>query len=120
MSSNKRKVKYIDADIAPYRFDSFNEKANLYLDKKGFCVIKNVLNHQEIIESRKLLWNFLSSIGWNKNYPNTWNIGIEEGHSNTGIFWGHGISQSKLHWKIKKNKKLLNIFAKLWNQILIN
>eukprot|EP01084_Bolivina_argentea_P041961 77463_1 len=108
-------VDKINADQAPYRFSTFCDKANSYLNTNGFCVIKNALNLKEVNISRNLLWDFLTSIGWDKRYSKTWNFTKEEGHCDVGIMWGHGIGHSKLQWFIRKNKNVLNTFAKLWN-----
>eukprot|EP01084_Bolivina_argentea_P119035 211116_1 len=108
-------IHYVNATTAKYRFDEMNDEANIYLQKHGYVVIKNILDIKQITTARNLLWEFLNRIGWDKNYYQTWRFGENEGESSIGIFRGHGISQSKLQWYIRKNKKVINTFAKLWN-----
>ena len=104
---------FVDASKAKYRFDEFNDDASHYLQNHGYVVIKNILNNSEINIARNLLWDFLESAGWDRNDYQSWTLGENEGQEDVGLFRGHGIAQSKLQWFIRKNKKVIDTFAKV-------
>eukprot|EP01084_Bolivina_argentea_P106624 190753_1 len=102
----------------PYRFDINKiENAKQYLSQNGFVVFKNVINNQEIIHSKDLLWKWINqtNIGWDKHDQSTWTNESFPGYKKTGVMYQKGIGQSELQWFLRTRPKVLEIFIKLWN-----
>eukprot|EP01083_Nonionella_stella_P286913 976576_1 len=109
---NKEKIESVNPSEAIYRFDSLDENAANHLSIHGFVVIKNILNNKEIIYAKKLLWNFLSRLGWKRKDPNTWDT-----HEVTqkGMIWCKGAGQSELQWFIRTRPRIIKAFADIWS-----
>ena len=112
-------LNFYRASTALYRFDTFNENAQKYLQENGFIAIKNVLNNQEIAHFKSLLWQFLEKCTkMKRDDVNTWD---DENFSDIchniskGISNDLGIGQSSFQWFIRCHPKILDIFIKIWN-----
>ena len=117
--TNPEGLHFYNADNAPYRFGSFNDNAKKYLNENGYIAIGNVLNNNEIIKAKSLLWDFIETCSIvERNNIKTWDDGYWTQLCNdtkSGLINNLGISQSKFQWYIRTNKKLLNLFIKIWN-----
>lgn len=111
----------IDYTTATPRFsvkDVESFKAGIdYLNEHGYAVISDVLNEDEVKESKELLWKFIETATngsvqhdnpqtWSNNWPSS---------STHGVISGHGAGQSEFLWKIRSNPQVKKVFRTIWN-----
>lgn len=83
------------------------DKYKKELDEKGYTIIPNVLNNDEIEEYKREFNK------WLNNVPD-----LREFHSKIsfgGIFKFHQVGQQRFTWLIRTNPKVQEVFKKLWN-----
>lgn len=101
--------------LKPRLFDVGEDGWKHHLDKEGYVVFKDVLTSKELkksIQRFKKSWNKVSprfdfddTSTWTKdNSPMMWNKGM--------IYWS-GLSQSRFMWKLRTNRKILQIWKEL-------
>lgn len=87
----------------------------------GFCVIKNVLNENEIKNAQNGLWETLNYLTKNLDKPikyedkESWKTYYELRTNRNMLMQHWQIGQSQFFWDIRQNPKVVNIFSKLWN-----
>lgn len=77
------------------------------LEEKGYVVIPNILNDNEIIEYIDEFNKWMNSID-----------NLDEIHSLVdfhGIFKHHQVGHQRFAWLLRTNPKILNVFKSLWN-----
>ena len=84
-----------------------NEDYISCLQQKGYCIIPNVLNEEEILTAKKLFFE------WKQKIPNI--DKIHELIDPHGIFKYHQIGHQEHAWYLRTNPKIINIFKKIWN-----
>lgn len=103
--------------MIPYRnYDVPIDKVREQLDKYGIAVIPNVLNSQEVLDTRKGMWQLLESLS--KEFPKP----IRENDPKT---WGEmrylfpirnfDLAHAQYIWDVRQNETVTKIFADLWN-----
>ena len=77
------------------------------LNEKGYCIVPNVLNSEEVTEAKNLFYN------WKSTIPNHDKLHkIIDPH---GIYKFHEVGHQRHAWYIRTNEKIQDIFKKLWN-----
>ena len=88
---------------------------------EGYCVIKGVLNNQEVKNAKDDLWNTLNYITKNlknpikKNDQKSWNTYFELNPIHSMLIQNCEIGHAQFFWDIRQNKNVVNIFSKIWN-----
>lgn len=88
---------------------------------EGFCVIKNVINKNEVTEAQNGLWNTLNYLTKNFDKPikyddkDSWKTYYELGTNRNMLMQNWQIGQSQFFWDIRQNPNVVNVFSKLWN-----
>ena len=77
------------------------------LKEKGYCIVPNVLNSNEVSDAKKLFYD------WQSTIPNH-----DKLHKNIdphGIYKFHEVGHQRHAWYIRTNDKVQSIFKQLWN-----
>lgn len=97
--------------------NNLNEKLNKY----GVAIIPNILNESEIIEFKNGVWEYLNHITKNFDIPIDKN-NEKSYRSFRNLFALHsmliqhwGIGHAQFNWDLRQNKKIVDVFAKIWN-----
>ncbi|CAF0891011.1 unnamed protein product [Rotaria sordida] len=88
-----------------------------YLMENGYAVISDIMNQDEIIENKNLLWKFIENVSngtIRRDDPETWSNGWPS-FSTHGVIAGHGIGQSDFLWNVRSNRKVKKVFTDMWN-----
>lgn len=88
-----------------------------YLNEHGYAVISDVLNDDDINESKALLWKFIETTtdgSVQRDDPKTWSNNWPS-FSSHGVISGHGVGQSDFLWKIRSNPQVKKVFRTIWN-----
>ena len=105
-----------------YKENYINVDENMVniLNNKGYGVIRGVLNEEEIEKAKNGLWNTLNYLTKHfdhpieKNKPNTWNTYYNLDSNRNLIIQNWQIGHSQFVWDIRQNKKVVNVFSKIW------
>ena len=82
------------------------------LDEKGYCVIENILNPNEIFKAKELFYD------WYKSIPN-----IDVIHSTLNphnIFKFHEVGHQEFAWYLRTRPQIIKTFADLYNTNMNN
>ena len=96
------------------------DKAYDTIIRDGFCVIPNILDHNEIRNARKGLWSTLEYLTKNLDIPikednvNTWSTYYQMDSNRNLIIQNWKIGHSQFVWDIRQNPKVVNVFSNLW------
>ena len=91
------------------------------IKSKGYCVIPNVLDKNEINNAKTGLWNTLEYLTQHLPSPikrddsKTWNTYYELHSNRKLIIQNWKIGHSQFVWDIRQNPKVANIFSTIWN-----
>ena len=103
------------------KFTTTPENVKKKLKKYGVAIIPSVLNEKECKEMQNGMWNTLEHISknWeepiNRNNDKTWK-NIKHLYPKHGmLIQNFGIGHSQFIWDLRTNKKITNIFSKIWD-----
>ncbi|CAF0729747.1 unnamed protein product [Adineta steineri] len=104
--------------------DEALKKGLTYLNENGYVVISDVMNQDEINESKNLLWKYLADFSngtIQRDQPETWSSNWPS-FGTHGVISGDGIGQSDFMWNIRSNPQVKKFYARLWNtqQLLVS
>lgn len=77
------------------------------LKTKGYTIIPNVLNNQEVEEAKAMFYNWQKTIMNHDNFHNN--------YDSHGIYKYHEVGHQEHAWFIRTRPNVINIFKKLWN-----
>ena len=77
------------------------------LNDKGYCIIYNVLNQNEILKAKQMFHNWYGSIPNLDKYHKKYNP--------HGILKFHQVGHQEFAWYIRTLPQVINIFAQIWN-----
>lgn len=103
----------LDAGVTP-SFSSFNEEARTHLEDNGYVVINDVMDADQLIHARELMWQFLETRCPDivRNDPATWETPRWPAQPSNGIVSAGG--QSQVSWFTRVLPKVRETFAALW------
>ena len=86
------------------------------LNKDGYCIINNVLTDNECNQTITEVWDWLEGLetGIDRADSDTWK-NDKWPHDNHGIIQHFRIGHAQFIWNLRQNKKIIDIFATLWN-----
>jgi len=86
-----------------------------YLDDNGYVVIKNALSESEIQKGISLAWDYVEEVapGVKRGDPTTYENPTWP-TTRSGILIDNGVGHSELLWFVRGQKKIQNIFQKVW------
>ena len=108
---NQYKENYVD----------LNDNTINIIKSKGYCVIPNILDKNEINNAKNGLWDTLEHLTQYLPTPikrednQTWKTYYELHSNRKLIIQNWQIGHSQFVWDIRQNPKIANIFSKLWN-----
>jgi ectoine hydroxylase-related dioxygenase (phytanoyl-CoA dioxygenase family) len=79
------------------------------LETRGYCVIRNVLPHSEVVYSRLEFFNWYNDLIDSHDFDNIENASIH------GIFKGHEVGHQRFAWRIRTNPNVRSVFENLYN-----
>ena len=98
------------------RFEAGCRESLAYLEEHGYCVIKAVLQPEEIQKSMSLTWDFLEGYGTGikRDDPHTWDSSRWPTTTHGDILPGHGIGHSPAQWFIRSRPAVKKVFSSIW------
>ena len=86
------------------------------LKSEGYVVIKQVLTEEQVEEAKRLVWDWLESLGSgiDRLDSGTWVDQNWPGKFNDGITTSHGAAQSKAAWYIRGLPAVREAFSSIW------
>ena len=91
------------------------------LEKYGVAIIPSILNEEECNNMIKGMWNYLEEITKNFDIPidrnnnKTWKEISKLWMKHSMLIQQWGIGHAQFNWNLRQNKKIINIFSKIWD-----
>jgi hypothetical protein len=111
-----------------YRCDEYVALTSAEVKSKlaqfGVCVIPRLLNKDECAAMERGAWTWLEDatqhlpIPVKKDAPETWKSYFELLPSHAMLLQHWGIGQARWLWEVRSNRKVMQVFASLWNTSL--
>ena len=96
------------------------DQAHEKVTTDGYCVIKDILNNEEIDNAKDDLWNTLNKITRNfknpikKSDPRSWKTYLELKPIHSMLLQNCEIGHAQFFWDIRQNKNVIDVFSKIW------
>ena len=91
------------------------------IKKDGIAVVPNVISKKKLAEYQEEMWKMFEKITQNMDKPikendkKSWKTLFELYPLHSMLIQHFGIGHSKLAWDLRQEKKVIEVFAKLWN-----
>jgi hypothetical protein len=92
------------------------------LEKYGVAIIPSILNENECNKMKEGMWNYLEQITKNfeipinRNNDKTWGELSKLWVKHSMLIQQWKIGHSQFNWDLRQNKKIINVFSKIWNK----
>jgi len=94
------------------------DNVNIYLDKYGVAVIKNVLTDRECDIYRNKIWNELKYVSQNRfdiNNTNTWKQFYNFYPLHSMLLQHFSLGHMRPIWELRQHDKICEVYQKIWN-----
>jgi hypothetical protein len=110
-----KKAPKTGVDVTPSpRFEASDPGLADYFSENGYVVVKNVASPEEVEAATELLWEFLATVGVDKEDQSTWTFPDSLGYADLGIMNSEGFNHSPCCWKIRQLSKVHEAYAQIW------